>query len=103
MLHAMKVMAALLVVVTLGLGAACSGAGSGRSGSGRLAVLSTVTQVSALTRAVGGDRIDLAALLTSKDDPHEYELRPQEVTKLRGAAVIVESGAGLDRWMAKGV
>jgi ABC-type Zn uptake system ZnuABC Zn-binding protein ZnuA len=103
MLQCMKLLGALLALATLGLAAACSGSGSGQPGSGKLQVLSTVTQVSALTRAVGGDRIALTALLTPKDDPHEYELKPQEVTKLRGATVIVESGAGLDKWMDKGV
>src|SRR6266700_513583 len=89
-----RVVAVLLMLGGLGLGVACSGQGTSRSGSGRL---------SALTRAVGGDRIDLTALLTSKDDPHQYELKPEEVAKLSRAAVIVESGAELDKWMDRGV
>ena len=70
---------------------------------GGLAVVSTVTQVSALARAVGGDRIALTALLTSRDDPHQYDLKPDQVTSLIGARVILLSGAGLDKWMNRGL
>jgi zinc/manganese transport system substrate-binding protein len=98
-----RVVAGLLVLAALGIGVACSGSGSPPAGSGRLSVVSTVTQVSALTRAVGGDRIDLTALLTSRDDPHQFELKPNDVTTLARAKVIVESGAQLDKWMDRGV
>jgi ABC-type Zn uptake system ZnuABC Zn-binding protein ZnuA len=90
----------LAPAVALALGAACGG---GTQGSGKLPVLTTVTQVSALVRAVGGDRVDQTALLTSKDDPHDYELRPDQVTRLSRAKVIFESGAGIDKWLDRGV
>ena len=80
--------------------AACS---SGPSTGSGLKVVSTVTQVSALAGAVGGDRIQLTALLTPRDDPHGYELKPDQVTRLSGAAVILLSGAGADKWMEKGL
>lgn len=90
-------LAAVLMIPTL----AC--APSGQESRKGLAVVSTVTQVSALARAVGGDRIALTALLTSRDDPHQYDLKPDQVTSLIGARVILLSGAGLDKWMNRGL
>jgi ABC-type Zn uptake system ZnuABC Zn-binding protein ZnuA len=91
----------LLVVLLLGVAPGCSGVPD--IGSGKLAVVSTVTQVSALVRAVGGDRIDLSALATSKDDPHQYELKPDQTSKLGNARVIFKSGADLDKWIDAGI
>jgi ABC-type Zn uptake system ZnuABC Zn-binding protein ZnuA len=81
--------------------AACSPGTS--SSAGKLGVVTTVTQVSALVRAVGGDRISLTALVTAKDDPHEYEIKPEQVTRLVGAKLIFRSGVDIDKWLDKGV
>lgn len=75
------------------------GGSSNQPAGGALPVVTSVTQVSALVRAVGGDRIRLTALLTSRDDPHQYEMRPEQVSRLSRARVTFSSGAGLDRWL----
>jgi ABC-type Zn uptake system ZnuABC Zn-binding protein ZnuA len=82
-------------VVACGVGA--------RGASDRPVVVSTLTQVSALVRSVGGDRIALTPLLRPADDPHAYELKPVQVTSLAGAAVIFESGVQIDKWLDRGV
>ena len=84
----------VLVLVVL----ACGGATS-ESSRGGLRVISSVTQVSALVRAVGGDRVRLTPLLTSRDDPHQFEMRPEQVSRLSQARVVFASGAGADRWL----
>ncbi len=105
MLHRMALPTALprLLATVLAALAVAGCAGPAAGPAGRLPVVSTVTQVSALVRAVGGGRIALTALLDSRDDPHQYELRPQQVTSLGRARLVFESGAGLDRWMDRGL
>lgn len=89
-----------LFAVTSTLLAACS---SGASATGKLGIVTTVTQVSALVSAVGGDRISQTALVTAKDDPHEYEIKPEQVTRLSQAKLVFRSGADIDKWLDKGV
>jgi ABC-type Zn uptake system ZnuABC Zn-binding protein ZnuA len=93
--------AATLLLVFLGSTLACGGGAS--TSSSRPVVIATLTQVSALVRTVGGDRVDLTALLGPKDDPHQYELTPRQAADLGRATVIFESGAGIDKWMDQGV
>lgn len=83
----------MLLLFVLGCGATSEPGGSG------VRVITTVTQVSALVRAVGGDRIRQTSLLTSRDDPHQYEMRPEQVSRLSQARVVFSSGAGADRWL----
>jgi ABC-type Zn uptake system ZnuABC Zn-binding protein ZnuA len=50
---------------------------------------------------VGGDAVDVHQILQPNTDPHEYEPRPDDVIATSGAAVVFESGDGLDEWMDK--
>ena len=98
----MRFLAALAVVASLLL-AGCASSTSTSSSGPRVKVVTTVTQVSAITRAVGGDRVELTALLKPTDDPHAYEPKPADVGALASAKLIVKSGAGLDKWLDKSV
>jgi ABC-type Zn uptake system ZnuABC Zn-binding protein ZnuA len=40
-------------------------------------------------------------ILQPNTDPHEYEPRPNDVIDTNGAAIVFESGRGLDDWMRK--
>lgn len=103
LLHVKILPAAALVGVLVPLNLACGSGLPSQSSPAGLRVVSTLTQVSALVRAVTGDRVQLTALLGPKDDPHHYELKPEQVTLLARSAVVFESGAGADGWMDRGV
>ena len=67
----------------------------------KLKVVATTTQVTALTKVVGGDYIDLVGILGAGVDPHEYEPTPSDVRAFAGAQLIVENGVGLEKWLDK--
>ena len=64
-------------------------------------VVSTTTQVTALAKIVGGDRIDLRGILHADVDPHEYEPTADDVKAFANAQVIFKNGIGLERWLVK--
>lgn len=94
---AVVVAAAGLVVAAL---AGCGGAG-GAASDGRLDVVATTPVVADLARQVGGGEVDVTQLLQPNSDPHEYEPRPSDVTKTADAALVVQSGFDMDRWMGQ--
>jgi zinc/manganese transport system substrate-binding protein len=77
-----------------------AGCGTTTSHRGPL-VVATTTQIGDWARVVGGDDVTVHQLLQANTDPHEYEPRPGDVVATAGAAVVLESGFGLDHWMAK--
>jgi ABC-type Zn uptake system ZnuABC Zn-binding protein ZnuA len=89
-------LACLLAVPTL---AACGVGPPG--GGGRPLVVATTTQIGDWARAVGGESVAVHQILQPNTDPHEYEPRPADVVATSGAAVVLENGDELDRWMAK--
>ena len=95
----MKAFRLAAAVVSTLLVTACGGSSGPQALGQKLVVVSTVTQVSALARAVGGDHIELTALLTSHDDPHAFEPKPADVAALSKSKLVIKSGAGLDGWI----
>ena len=95
--------ARLLVLVVLLSGsfavAACGGDDrAGRSGRA-LTVVATTTQATDLVRNVAGERAEVVGLLPANADPHDYEVRPDDVKALVDADLVVRSGGDLDEWL----
>ena len=75
-----------------------------------IAVLATTTHAADLARNVmcvgdaGGSCANgPVALLEGNTDPHDYELRPQDVERLAEADVIVRSGGEIDEWLDEAI
>jgi manganese/iron transport system substrate-binding protein len=64
-----------------------------------LKVVTSTTLLASLARQVGGTRADVSALIPIGASPETYQPAPLDVATLSAAEVIVENGAGLDRWI----
>lgn len=89
-----------LVAGTLFL-SACAAPGASQARDGKLRVVATTTIVADVVRAVGGDPIDLAALIPPNVDEHGYEPTPQDVAKVAQADLVFLNGAGLEQFIQK--
>lgn len=65
-------------------------------GATRLPVAATVTMVADMVREVGGDRVEVQALMGPGVDPHLYKATAADVNKLQSAQVIFYSGLLLE-------
>jgi ABC-type Zn uptake system ZnuABC Zn-binding protein ZnuA len=74
-------------------------AGPARAASDPLSVVATTTDLAALVRAVGGDRVAVASLAPPLQDPHAVEVKPAHITQLRKAALLVRVGLGHEPWL----
>ena len=62
----------------------------------KLNVVSTLPDLGALAREIGGDKIDVTVLAKPTEDPHFVDARPSFVVALRSADVLIEGGAELE-------
>jgi ABC-type Zn uptake system ZnuABC Zn-binding protein ZnuA len=62
----------------------------------KLRVVATTNLVGDVVAQIGGDRIELATLLTPGVDPHSYQLIPTDRQLLEDADVIFINGLGLE-------
>jgi ABC-type Zn uptake system ZnuABC Zn-binding protein ZnuA len=96
--RARRLAGALAAMLALGALAGCGS--DGGAGGERLRVVATTTQLGDFAREVGGDAAQVTQILRPNTDPHDYEPRPSDVGATAKAAVVLESGDGLDHWMA---
>ena len=62
-------------------------------------VVATTNIVADVVRQVGGDNIDLVALLAPGTDPHSYQSTPDDLRRLNNAHVIFINGLHLEETM----
>jgi ABC-type Zn uptake system ZnuABC Zn-binding protein ZnuA len=80
--------------------AACSGGDlEGLGAGGRVVVVATTTQLADFVGAIGGDRVDLVAVVRPGVDPHDFEASPRDLEALRRARLVVRNGVDLEPWL----
>lgn len=86
--------AALLGALAL---AACEGGGDGEERSeAQVRAVTTLELLADFVRQVGGERVEVTALLPSGADPHTYELTPGRAADIARADVVFVNGLGLE-------
>ena len=66
------------------------------SAQARLNVVTTLPDLGALAREIGGDKIDVTIMAKPTEDPHFVDARPSFVVQLRNADVLIDGGAELE-------
>ena len=84
----MKNLLRILTLALFGLSAAVAEA--------KLNVVTTLPDLGALAREIGGDNVDVTTMAKPTEDPHFVDARPSFVVQLRSADVLIEGGAELE-------
>src|SRR5919197_865923 len=66
------------------------------SAQGKLNVITTVEDLAAIAREVGGDRITVESIARGYQDPHFVEAKPSFILKLQRADVLIVVGRELE-------
>lgn len=93
---------ATLLCLFLGLSlAACSQRAPSERSDTRLPVVTSILPLADFVRQVGGDRVQVEALVPAGASPHTYELTPSQLMAVTRARVLVLNGVGLEFWASK--
>jgi zinc/manganese transport system substrate-binding protein len=88
-----------IVVLTVLMAGLAPGVGTPPlEGAGKVRVVTTTTDLKALVEAVGGDLVEVESLARGNQNPHDLEIRPSQMVKLRRADLVVLNGLELDGW-----
>lgn len=66
------------------------------SAHAKLNVVSTLPDLAAIAREIGGDKVEVTAMAKPTEDPHFVDARPSFVVQLRTADLLIEGGAELE-------
>ncbi|HEU4369905.1 MAG TPA: metal ABC transporter substrate-binding protein [Methylomirabilota bacterium] len=90
----MRRLIAVLLVAML----AAAGVQPAAETAARLRVIATIPDLKALTEAVGGDLVEVESLVRGNQNPHDLEVRPSLMVKVRRANALIVNGLELDGW-----
>ena len=62
----------------------------------KLNVVATTSDLAAIAKEIGGDKITLTTLAKPTEDPHFVDAKPSFIVKLNHADVVIEGGAELE-------
>jgi zinc transport system substrate-binding protein len=69
----------------------------------KLRIVTTIPPIYSFASAVVGEHGEVQNLLPPNVGPHDYQLSPGDLRKLKDADLVIFNGAGLDNWVAKAV
>ena len=87
-----------LLTLTLSLAALWAVLGASAASAQKLRVVTSTTDLKSLTEAVTGDLADVEAMARPNQTPHDVEVRPSLMVKVRRADAMIVNGLGLDDW-----
>ncbi len=80
--------------------AGCSTTAGQAADDGKLTVIASTNVYADIAEAIGGDRIDVTAIIDSATkDPHSYEASARDRLSVQGADLIIENGGGYDSFI----
>lgn len=94
------VLAALAIAV--GPSVACDGEGTAAPG-GRLQVVVSLPLLADFARQVGGDQVEVTALIPPGADPETFEPTPHDIRRLNKAAAVLINGRGLEAALERAI
>lgn len=89
----------VLATVVAAVGVTMLGPAGGGHAAERVRVVTSTTDLKALTEAVGGDLVEVESLVRGTQNLHDIELRPSLMLRLKRADLLVRNGAGGDPWV----
>jgi zinc/manganese transport system substrate-binding protein len=66
------------------------------SHAGPLKVVTTVPDLAEFVRTVGGQRVEVSAIASGREDPHNVPMRPSSITRLQQADLFVVMGLEME-------
>lgn len=89
-----------ILLLALALAAGCGGKAEA-PGDGRLRIVTTTGQVADLAQRVGGERVQVTALMGPGVDPHLYKASAGDLERLLAADLVLSSGLHLEAKMGE--
>jgi zinc/manganese transport system substrate-binding protein len=93
----MRALTRSILLATFAAGLVAGGAGA--EAADKIRVVTTITDLKSFTEAVGGDLVEVDALARGNQNPHDLEVRPSLMIKVRHADLLVINGLEGDPWV----
>ena len=96
----------VLLVVGVLMAALFAGCGNDapkeRAGK-KMQVVTSFNAMSEFAKAIGGDKVEVSTIIPDGTEPHDFELKPENMKQLASAQVFVYNGLGMEPWAQQAI
>ena len=95
----------LLVVGVLmaALFAGCGNDAPKEQAGKKIQVVTSFNAMSEFAKAIGGDKVEVSTIIPDGTEPHDFELKPENMKQLATAQVFVYNGLGMEPWAQQAI
>ena len=69
----------------------------------KIQVVTSFNAMAEFTKAIGGDKVDVSTIIPDGVEPHDFELKPENMKQLATAQVFVYNGFGMEPWAKQAI
>jgi len=66
-------------------------------------VVTSFNAMAEFTKAIGGDKVEVSTIIPDGVEPHDFELKPENMKQLATAQVFVYNGFGMEPWAQQAI
>ncbi|MBY4798143.1 zinc ABC transporter substrate-binding protein [Collinsella sp. AGMB00827] len=77
----------------------CTSPTSREGGSQKKVIYTTFFPVHDLTSRIVGDKMDVKTIITGDQEPHDFELKTQDMAKITEADLVIYNGSGMESFI----
>lgn len=94
-----------ICILFLSLLAVLSLSGCGKSNenvdNGKINVVVSFNPIAEFTKAVGGGKVQIYTVIPNGTEPHDFEIKAQDLKEISKAEIFIYSGLGMEPWVDK--
>ena len=97
-----------LVLLVVGIMMAALFAGCGNDApkeqaGKKIQVVTSFNAMAEFAKAIGGDKVEVSTIIPDGVEPHDFELKPENMKQLATAQVFVYNGFGMEPWAQQAI
>ncbi len=93
----------LSIIITLIMLLSLSGCSKSEvnDNTGKIKIAASFNPISEFAKAVGGDKVQVYTIIPQGTEPHDFELKAQDLKQLSEAKLFIYNGLGMEPWVDK--
>ena len=98
-----KLVLLVIGVLMAALFAGCGNDAPKEQAGKKIQVVTSFNAMSEFAEAIGGDKVEVSTIIPDGTEPHDFELKPENMKQLASAQVFVYNGLGMEPWAQQAI
>ena len=93
-----KLVLLMIGIMMAALFAGCGNDAPKEQAGKKIQVVTSFNAMAEFAKAIGGDKVEVSTIIPDGVEPHDFELKPENMKQLAKAQVFVYNGFGMETW-----